>query len=786
MSRLSRIFGKKKRDNNGSESDPEEERLSDRAEAEDSTQDKSHSTGDWRDDWSVTEELMARAINDDSHATPTTNSEAEGSASNQRPKLAKNYMSMPDLNKAKDKKKKKKEKSPKSQEGEISPTSKKGKRRKPDELAEYDEDSFASESFADSTSTKQNMDDGSIRSDENMTAIQRESRRSKSTKDSKKDKKKDKKRKSKSERHLDISTHSADSFVRRMGGSDRHLMTSHVSLKTPRSRSHSRGTRDRKSHRSLSRSHGGETHKRKSSKTRPSSKRDLTDSNEKKKKSLKSKKKDESLLERSVSFHASDALDVASAALMAPSLPLAESPISGNEAQRREILRLHQMLSDALQKVATQSAEQIQDKDLFLKVSTELSKVKADFEGLQKERDDLKAKLDERDSKIDKFVNQIDVLTESLERQRADQALVEADLEQSEADVDKLLIKIEDLERAADSSGVASDETLRQEWKDAKMTLVDKNREVESQKSKIENLENELELQKSRMQALERELEETVTVHKLQVEELEEERKALQGKLKGEKLDASAKLSQRDEKITSLEQELSRFRGVNEFEEIAIVREELSQAKAELEIATRELDAAQKLLTKVKGEKEDLLERNNKLNMEVKRLEKSVNDLTAKSNDLGEKVLKWTEQTYEWKGRAETAEKKLSAFSEGNDITSDSGSVAEEAPQGLFLQAVMDKQENSKKSASRWSLFRTTAQGSEEDQTVEEIRIKGLEEQNMTLLNKNSELQSELVKIQATHKDEIYHKQKQISQLEGENEALKVKNQTLEEICAQK
>jgi len=157
--------------------------------------------------------------------------------------------------------------------------------------------------------------------------------------------------------------------------------------------------------------------------------------------------------------------------------------------------------------------------------------------------------------------------------------------------------------------------------------------------------------------------------------------------------------------------------------------------------------------------------------------------LTVKSNDLGEKVLKWTEQTYDWKARAEAAEKKLQAFSEGNEITSDSGSMAEEAPQGLFLQAVMDKQENSKKIASRWSLFRT-APNIEEDPSVEEIRIKSLEEQNSSLVTKNSELQSELVKLQSAHKDEIYNKQKQITQLEGENEALKLKNQTLEEICA--
>ncbi len=787
MSRLTRLFGKNRKDHDGSESDPEEERLSDRADAEDSTQDKSHSTGDWQDDWSVTEEIMARALNDDSTSNVINGASSYVDESDQkdRPKLAKDYMSMPDLHKSKDRKKKKRDKSLKKHDEDVSPKVKKEKQRKSETLGENDEESLASSSFADSISTtKQNMDDGS---DGNISVTKKEGRRTKSTKDNKKEKKKERKHKSKSDTALNISVHSVDSFGKHLGGSERHLKVESSSAGAHRSRSHSRGALNRKGHRSRSRRKRDPDDSRKSSKSRSGSGRDYTDSNEKRKRSSKTKKKEESLNEEDDFLLSNSMLDVSSAALMAPSVPLLEdNSTTGDEAQRREILRLHQMLSDALQKVANQSAEQIQDKDLFLKVSTELSKIKVDFEGIRKERDDMKSKLEERDRKIEKCVTQIDHLTLSLERQRADQAHVEADLEQSEADVDKLLIKIEDLERAADGSGGVTDMTLRNELKESKITLVDKNREVESQKSKIENLENELDYQKARVRELEMELEETMMVNKLQVEELEEDKKGLQGKLKGERLDFSFKLSQKEQTISALKEELALFRGNSEFEDISIVRKELSEITVELEAATRDLEAAQKVLTKVKGEKEDLLERNNKLNMEVKRLEKSVNELTAKSNDLGEKVLKWTEQTYEWKGRAETAEKKLLTYSDGNDIISDSGSVAEEAPQGIFLQAVMDKQENSKKSASRWSIFRNAALGSEEDQTVEEIRIKGLEEQNQTLVNKNCEIQSELVKLQAAHKDEIYTKQKQIAQLTGENEALKLKTKTLEEICAQK
>lgn len=467
------------------------------------------------------------------------------------------------------------------------------------------------------------------------------------------------------------------------------------------------------------------------------------------------------------------------AALMPLSGPSVDpSAVGSDDQQGQEILRLHQMLSDALQKIATQSAEQIHDKDVLMKVSGDLTKLRLDLELAERERNDLKALLEERDQNIKAFVGQIDSLTGSLESQRASQAVVEADLEQSEADVDKLLIKIEDLERAVDHSGNVTDETLRAELKEVKMSMVDKNREVESSKNKIVELEKEIEERDNHRKELEKELQEIATVNKLQISDLEDEIKSLQGKLKGERLEASSRFSEQEERISALTQELTRFRGNSEFEEIAIVRGELDEAQNQLDAATLQLEASKNTLTKVKAEKEELLERNNKLNTDMKNLEKKVNELNAKSSDLEQRVLKWTEQTYEWKSKAEAAEKKLSALADGNtEVISDSGSAAEEAaPQGLFLQAIMDKKENTKK-ANRWKFF----QSGDEDQTAEEIRIRGLEEQNQGLQEKNTELHSDLVKIKSAHKDEMYNNQKLISQLKAENEALKLKTQSLDD-----
>jgi hypothetical protein len=724
--------------------------LSDTADVEDNSSNdgsksQAQSMNDW-DNWSINEDMLSRLQEQEKQGVSPFNQSARGSENPKNMPNLQRSNSMPDL--GGDKKKKKKKSKKKSK-----------KRSKSEIVGDIDVGSLISGTDGSASTILSEADSASKSQREKRRSKRREKVGDEPATHPKNEKKKKRKSKVDGTDGSSLSLPGESNSVTQSPSVDSLPSKVRRARSKSRTRSPSRSRRKSKVREGSKKDITKESSKRDITGKKLSSKREITGTKEKKR--LKSSIKEDGL----------------GTGLMLPSVPIVEGVSS------QEILRLHQLLSDALQKVASQSTEQIQDKDLFLKVSTDLSSVKAEFESVKKERDDLMTKLDEREMKIEKCVDQIDSLAGNLERQRADQVLVETDLQQSEADVDKLLIKIEDLERAGDTSGGAvTDDTLRFELKEAKLSLVDKKREVETQRTKIENLENELDIQKTRIQDIESELEQAATVNKLEVAELVEERKALQGKLKGERLELSSKLSQQDETIASLEQELARFRGNGDFEEIAVVREELEQTRAELKDATKNLEVAQNMLTKVKGEKEDLLERNSKLNAEVKRLEKSVNELTTKSNDLGEKVLKWTEQTYEWKGRAELAEKKLSCLSDGNEVVSDSGSAAEEAPQGLFLQAIMDKQENSKKATGRWSIFSRPGQAGDEDATAEDIRIKGLEEQNHTLLNNNSELQSDFVKMQATHKDEIYTKQKQILQLEGENEALKLKNQAFEEI----
>jgi chaperonin cofactor prefoldin len=162
-------------------------------------------------------------------------------------------------------------------------------------------------------------------------------------------------------------------------------------------------------------------------------------------------------------------------------------------------------------------------------------------------------------------------------------------------------------------------------------------------------------------------------------------------------------------------------------------------------------------------------------------LEKNVQDLTDRSDTLNEKVKQWTERTYEWKAKAENAERKLDAFEDSDNGGSDaSGDIVSEAPQGLFLQAAMEKNSDKKK-GNKWNIF--LQKGPEDgDAAVDDIRIRTLEERNQTLEDVVSELRSEIVKMQAAHKDELYGTKKRIAQLEGENEVLALQNATLEQL----
>ncbi len=441
---------------------------------------------------------------------------------------------------------------------------------------------------------------------------------------------------------------------------------------------------------------------------------------------------------------------------------------SGEGDQREEVLRLQQQLSDALQKVVVMSEEQIQDKDQYLKKSTELSRAKAELTEAIQERTELVKQLKEREQIIEDERDRIDKLEQAIERQLDTQDALEVKLEKAEDEIEKLLIEIHELETKLDSGetiegGGASFVELHE----ARKKLDEKEAEVESQKNQIEKLEKELK--------------DSLTVPQLQIEELDAERTSLQGRLKADRLDYTLKLAAKDEQIAKLQEEVGMYSGSSDAQDLVSARQKLNEARGDANAVREELETANQAIHELQGERDDLATINNSLKETVTILEKSVKELTEKTEMLSGKVLEWTQKTYSWKSKAETAERKLEAYSDeksdfgGSDA---SGDVVEEAPQGLFLQAAMDK--NMKKGKQKWNIFRKDSDG--QDLSADDIRIRTLEERNQTLEDTVAELRSEMVKLQTSHKEELYSVHKKIAQLQGENEALSLQNATLQEL----
>jgi len=188
------------------------------------------------------------------------------------------------------------------------------------------------------------------------------------------------------------------------------------------------------------------------------------------------------------------------------------------------------------------------------------------------------------------------------------------------------------------------------------------------------------------------------------------------------------------------------------------------------------------------------------MNEELKEKGAEAAESKRELDDLKQKVCEWTERTYQWKSRAETAERKLqtldpSGDEEDNNAVEASATVVSN-PQGMLLQAAIEKQlqqqqqqtngnnANNQNRAGWRSVFRrgsmaaTDATGADDGSTGDESDTSASKDSEAIIAG----LKSEIMKISASHKEELYVIKKKITQLECENEALVLKNTTLEQL----
>lgn len=426
-----------------------------------------------------------------------------------------------------------------------------------------------------------------------------------------------------------------------------------------------------------------------------------------------------------------------------------------NSEQQEEILKLQQQLSTALQKQLSMSEEHIREKNEFMNVSRDLERTRVELVEAREERQEALEEMKDRDKMIEEDMSKIDELERAMAEQLEKEEELKKKVQRSDDEVQNLLSEIEKMEKKAsageaNNTGGASFVELR----NAKNEVAEKEEENASLKSRIEQLEKELK--------------DSLTVPQLQIEELDQENKALQGRLKGERLEYTSKLSAKEDTIQSLRTELSTYTSAPDAQDLSAARQQLADAREDANQVREDLATHVKTIEQLHGEREDFMAEFNAMKDNNAFMETTIKELTEKADGLAKKVLVWTEKCYDWKEKAETAEKKLNES--GNNEEKAGNNLGAADPQGMNLQAAMDKGQSTGRGGSWAAPFFKKAESV--DQSAEKARSKVLEEQNLEFEAKIAQLNSDLVKMQTAHKEELYRTKKRITELEGENEAL--------------
>jgi len=460
----------------------------------------------------------------------------------------------------------------------------------------------------------------------------------------------------------------------------------------------------------------------------------------------------------------------------------------------------------------------------------------------RKQVDELNESLDEKNYELEKFQRELD----KVDREHQDQRHEDRDETDTELkDFRKQVASLQEMLDAKESLFREVQAQCYDAESENKI-LMEELDELLKEKDAAENRAasggEKKEDSKNRIEELEKDLEEATNVANLQLEELDEQVEDLHQKLKTERMESSEKVKSRDATIDELTTKLCKYEAVpsntigsysfqssklstkhsttdsvisdksaasfagtssaasfanasvplhtpaistDDVTDIENAKQKVYEARADATSVRESLEISTKKCAEMILENEKIAKRNSELV-----------DTTRERDELKDLVRDWTAQTYQWKRRAEEAESKL------NKMNGDSGSddLNESDHQGMMIAAAMEnrsgggnKEKVEKKSG--WSLFGRnsnpnslhsahsssrlgdTRAVSDGDASTEakDAQIAGM---NETI----AKLRSDLVQMSTAHKEEAYLTKKCITELEGENDALKVQNETLEQL----
>eukprot|EP00538_Stauroneis_constricta_P012670 CAMPEP_0119571028 /NCGR_PEP_ID=MMETSP1352-20130426/43912_1 /TAXON_ID=265584 /ORGANISM="Stauroneis constricta, Strain CCMP1120" /LENGTH=1118 /DNA_ID=CAMNT_0007620705 /DNA_START=232 /DNA_END=3583 /DNA_ORIENTATION=+ len=457
----------------------------------------------------------------------------------------------------------------------------------------------------------------------------------------------------------------------------------------------------------------------------------------------------------------------------APAAPVAAAATTPNNN-----IRLQEQLSEALEKVVKSTEETITVKDELLQTTQTLTKTQAELHQISVDRDTWKSKaethtndLQARDEKIDHLKITIDEQLDQLERTDRKLELADEEIRELEDELRKVEDELVELKVQSKRANDSNDMLI--------MTY------------------EEQEVAQQRILALEEE----VATQRAEIQQLKSENTTLQGQLKARDLEWNIKVSKKDDVIATLQKDTIRLTRELEDREngnYTSLTKQVKEKQTQLSNTQSNLEQAQRKIEKLTEQTQELQSNNTTLEEQMKLQAAKTKEWQEKNTILQDKLTNWTEKTYEWKQRAETAEHKLSSVDDvdaeetsslgGSVHSSANNSGVEPSGQALFLQAAMDRkgntnnqngngnENNNRKSFLGSFGWKNTNNDQEDFLSEQDYQFQQLKDENDALQQQISKLQSEMVKLQTSYKEESYLKIKRIQELENENCDYAMKN----------
>jgi chromosome segregation ATPase len=492
-------------------------------------------------------------------------------------------------------------------------------------------------------------------------------------------------------------------------------------------------------------------------------------------------------------------------------------------AQTAETAILQKKLSENLQNLDELQDEQRKERNDFSTTAKELAESRIEFTRALNDTRELRIELDNMEEALRVKDRQIADLEDDLKESKVRAEDLDSDLNFAEETVLKLEKEMRRIEEelvqyraAADKDPNDNGESMRKVREDMEKRLFeDREERLQEKKQKLEDKIRQFEEERERFAEKEKEREEEIREQIRQEAEkgkareeqrtrldddiqgrlqaLEEDNKALQGRLKSEQLDSNVKLRQKDERIESLQKELTTVQGQlvelgSDPDGAASLKKEVDAAKSETSTLKDELQEVQKHNSMLSEEIEELQSGAKELQTRMTALQKLVathkkdaDMWQRKSSEWEAKSGEWTDKAHLWKEKSDQWEK---IAKEADPDSSEEPEAAD--PQALFLQAAVQRRqalESTKGQGSKWSVIgnflgaRTTSEVTEDVEAQEHVQELELENAKQAEIIKH--LRSEMMKMQGTFKEQVYTQEQNMQELIKERDTMASKNANL-------